>query len=42
MVHIMNLFPGGRKKAITLSYDDGITQDKRLVSIFNKYKFINY
>jgi len=34
---ITNLFPGGRKKAVTLSYDDGITQDKRLVSIFNKY-----
>lgn len=33
---ITNLFPGGRKKALTLSYDDGITQDKRLISIFNK------
>lgn len=31
------LFPGGRKKVFTLSYDDGICQDKRLVSIFNKY-----
>ena len=34
---ITNLFPDGRKKALTLSYDDGITQDKRLISIFNKY-----
>ncbi|HEX9025374.1 MAG TPA: polysaccharide deacetylase family protein, partial [Clostridium sp.] len=34
---ITNTFKGGRKKALTLSYDDGVTQDKRLVSIFNKY-----
>ena len=34
---ITNLFHGGRKKALTLSYDDGVSQDKRLVSIFNKY-----
>lgn len=34
---IKNLFKGGRQKALTLSYDDGITQDKRLISIFNKY-----
>lgn len=27
----------GKKKAITFSYDDGVTQDKRLVSLFNKY-----
>lgn len=32
-----NLFPGGRTKALTLSYDDGVTQDKRLVSILNSY-----
>ena len=25
------------KKAVTFSYDDGITQDRRLVEIFNKY-----
>lgn len=30
-------FPEGRKKALTLSYDDGVRQDKRLVSIMNKY-----
>lgn len=28
---------GKRKKALTFSYDDGVTQDKRLVSLFNKY-----
>lgn len=26
-----------KKKYLTFSYDDGITQDKRLVKIFNKY-----
>lgn len=28
---------GGKLKAITFSYDDGITQDKRLIEIFDKY-----
>ena len=37
MSSIINLFKGGRKKALTLSYDDGTTHDKRLISIFNKY-----
>ena len=27
----------GKNKAITFSYDDGVTQDKRLIDIFNKY-----
>ena len=27
----------GKMKAVTFSYDDGITQDKRLVEIFNKH-----
>lgn len=27
----------GKMKAITLSYDDGVCQDRRLVEIFNKY-----
>lgn len=27
----------GKNKAITFSYDDGVTQDIRLVEIFNKY-----
>lgn len=38
MKRIINLWPGGTTKALTLSYDDGITQDTRLVQIFNKYK----
>lgn len=31
------VFPGGYKKAFTLSYDDGVTQDKRLIELFDKY-----
>lgn len=27
----------GKKKAITFSYDDGVTQDIRLIQLFNKY-----
>lgn len=27
----------GKLKAVTFSYDDGVTQDKRLIDIFNKY-----
>ena len=27
----------GKMKAVTFSYDDGITQDKRLIRIFDKY-----
>jgi peptidoglycan-N-acetylglucosamine deacetylase len=33
---VKHLFPGGRKKAFTLSYDDGVGQDIRLVEIFNR------
>ena len=29
-------FPGGLTKALTFSYDDGVLQDKRLVSILNR------
>lgn len=32
------LFPGGKKKALTLSYDDGVTQDERLIDMMNQYK----
>ena len=28
---------GGKKKAVTFSFDDGDTQDQRLIEIFNKY-----
>lgn len=27
----------GKKKAITFSFDDGVTQDKRLIALLNKY-----
>ena len=27
----------GKKKAVTFSYDDGVTQDERLIALFNKY-----
>lgn len=30
-------FPGGRTKAVTLSFDDGRTHDRRLVDIMNRY-----
>ena len=30
-------FPGFRKKALTLSYDDGVRQDFRLIDIMKKY-----
>ena len=30
-------FPGGKHKALTMSYDDGKLQDRRLVEIFNRY-----
>ena len=31
------LWPKGKRKAFTLSYDDGITQDIRLVELLNQY-----
>ena len=33
----LSLFPGGRSKALTLSYDDGVVEDRRLVEIFNQH-----
>ena len=27
----------GKKKALTFSYDDGVTQDVRLIKILNRY-----
>ena len=35
MARIFMRFPGGRSKALTLSYDDGVEQDKRLIEIMN-------
>lgn len=32
-----NVFPGGKKKIVTFSYDDGHDGDIRLVELFNKY-----
>lgn len=31
------LFPGGKSKAFTLSYDDGVVQDRRLAQIFREH-----
>ena len=30
-------FPGGKQKALTLSYDDGVQQDIKLIEILDKY-----
>ncbi len=32
-----NLFPGGRRKALTLSYDDGVYSDIRLMDIMRRH-----
>ena len=32
-----HVFPGGKKRIVTFSYDDGSIGDERLISIFNKY-----
>ena len=31
------MFPNGKMKALTLSYDDGVEQDRRLIEILNRY-----
>ena len=33
----LNLFPGGIPRAVTLSYDDGVVEDRRLVEILNRH-----
>ena len=30
-------FPGGKHKVLTMSYDDGRLEDRRLVELFNRY-----
>lgn len=30
-------FPGGKQKAFTMSFDDGVVQDKRLIQLIDKY-----
>ena len=34
---VQTLFPEGKFKALTFSYDDGNVADRRLVEIFNRY-----
>lgn len=31
------VFPGGKKRAVTFSYDDGAAQDERLIGLFDRY-----
>lgn len=37
MSHIFMRFPGGSKKAVTLSYDDGVEQDVRLIDLMEAH-----
>lgn len=37
MIHRYLRFPGGKGKALTFSYDDGVFEDIRLIEIFRKY-----
>lgn len=37
MTSILLCFPQGKHKALTMSYDDGVNADKRLVNIFNQH-----
>ena len=30
-------YPGGKKRVVTFSYDDGHKNDERLVALFNRY-----
>lgn len=34
---ILKCYPGGKFKALTMSYDDGSEEDRRLVALFNQY-----
>ena len=34
---IYTCFPGGKHKVLTMSYDDGRLEDRRLVELFNRY-----
>ena len=35
--NVYTCFPGGRHKVLTMSYDDGRLEDRRLVALFNRY-----
>ena len=37
MMNIFMRYPGQRAKALTLSYDDGVQQDQRLISIMRRH-----
>ena len=37
MADLWMRFPGGLTKALTLSYDDGVEQDARLMEIMQKH-----
>ena len=37
MNKVYQCYPGGKHKALTMSYDDGKVQDRRLVALFNQY-----
>ena len=37
MATVFMRYPGGKAKAVTFSYDDGVLQDKRLAQMFDKY-----
>lgn len=37
MAQVFMRFPGGKQRALTFSYDDGVEQDVRLIEIFRKY-----
>jgi len=34
---VRKLYPGGKRKAVNFSYDDGVTQDLQFVPLLNKY-----
>ena len=35
---ISMLFPEGKRKALTFSYDDGTIHDRRLAALLNEYR----
>ena len=37
MRYVFMRYPGGKRKALTFSYDDGVVQDERLAGIFDRY-----
>lgn len=32
-----SIYPNGKRRIVTFSYDDGPAQDERLVALFNRY-----